>query len=125
MRKKERTPIGVADGISFDEGISEQIPEQKDFRSTPDIPRQVNSHGSDSPPHIPKTYYISHPRKGSKGGDLGRRKITPEKKKVQFSLTCTPEQKRRYMEAAELDRRKLPDFINNAIEEYISNHNLL
>ena len=69
-------------------------------------------------------YYTPKPKKGAKGGLLGRGSIEDKDRKVQFSVTCTQSQKERFLKAAQNDHRKLPDFICVAVEEYIKKHKL-
>lgn len=124
MRKKEeKESFGVADGFVFDNEIEETpIPE----RPKKEVPPKSTS--TESPEVDPNRcyskYYTPKPKKGAQGGLLGRGAVSEENRKVQFSLTCTPAQKQRFIEAAEKDHRKLPDFICIAVEEYIKNNNL-
>lgn len=67
-------------------------------------------------------YYDYHPKTGKKGGTLGRPRA--ETKRTQISIGCTESEKAFYKRAAASDGRKLPDFINRAVLEYVSNHNL-
>ena len=67
-------------------------------------------------------YYDYHPNTGKKGGTLGRPRA--ETKRTQISIGCTESEKAFYKRAAASDGRKLPDFINRAVLEYVSNHNL-
>ena len=67
-------------------------------------------------------YYEYHPKTGQKGGTLGRPR--QEVKRTQISIGCTEDEKELYKKAAIADNRKLPDFVNRAIMEYIENHNL-
>ena len=67
-------------------------------------------------------YYDYHPKTGQKGGTLGRPRT--ETKRTQISIGCTEEEKELYKRAAASDGRKLPDFVNRAILEYIENHGL-
>lgn len=89
--------------------ISEIVPE--------DIPSvDVNSTQGVNP------YYDYHPKTGQKGGSLGRPRT--ETKRTQISIGCTEAEKELYKKAATADGRKLPDFVNRAILEYIVNHGL-
>lgn len=67
-------------------------------------------------------YYKYHPKTGQKGGTLGRPRQTV--KRTQISIGCTEDEKELYKKAAIADNRKLPDFVNRAIMEYIENHGL-
>lgn len=124
MRKKNEASFGVADGLDFDSGI-EEITEEAETKMIVATEKkslvkktETGSKRSYSP------YYTPKPKKGSKGGTLGRGAVDESQRKMQFSLTCTSEQKKRFMEAAKKDKRKLPDFICMAVEEYIENHDL-
>lgn len=67
-------------------------------------------------------YYDYHPKTGARGGTLGApRKDT---KRTQISIGCTEDEKQLYKKAATADGRKLPDFVNRAVQEYIINHGL-
>ena len=67
-------------------------------------------------------YYEYHPKTGQKGGTLGRPRT--DTRRTQISIGCTEYEKELYKKAAVADKRKLPDFINRAIMEYIENHGL-
>lgn len=130
-RKKEskKNTFGVADGFEFNPDISkleeklEEKTEEKEIKvSTKKT--TIAAEGKIDPTRNYSKYYKPHPKVGSKGGTLGRGKIPSSERKIQFSVSCTAEQKARYMEAAKNDNRKLPDLVNRAIEEYIENHNL-
>lgn len=125
MRKKEPKPLGVADGFSFDNSSSN---EGQIIESTTVEPIVQQPSGTASTTAIPQRkyskYYTPNPKIGAKGGVLGRGPVEESERKVQFSVTCTPAQKEIYQKAALADGRKLPDFINKAIQEYIENHKL-
>lgn len=128
MRKKEPKPLGVAEGFSFDNSdpAEPQVVEEKTEATT--ILKPSNAPSSVSAPEVLERtyskYYTPKPKKGTKGGVIGRGPVEESERKVQFSVTCTPEQKATYQKAATADGRKLPDFVNKAIQEYIENHNL-
>lgn len=67
-------------------------------------------------------YYDYHPKIGKRGGTIGRPRQTS--KKTQMSIGCTEEEKQLYVKAAAAEERKLSEFINRAIKEYILNHGL-
>lgn len=116
--KKELS--GVADGLDFIVDVEdiEEATDENDDSSRETEKVKIDPNRSYSP------YYTPKPKKGSKGGILGRGAVDESQRKIQFSLTCTSSQKERFAEAAKKDRRKLPDFICMAVEEYIENHNL-
>ena len=129
MRKKNEASFGVADGFDFGSGTETIIeeatvetivtPEKKKKASAGKTEKtEIDSNRSYSP------YYTPKPKKGSKGGILGRGAVDESQRKIQVSLTCTSAQKERFAQAAKKDKRKLPDFICIAVEEYIKNHRL-
>ncbi len=125
MRKKEDKPsFGVTDGLDFGNNTEEIIkevivqPVAAPEKRPPAKNTEVDPHRSYS------IYYTPKPKKGAKGGTLGRGIVAESERKVQFSLTCTPVQKERFMKAAQNDHRKLSDFICLAVEEYIEKHGL-
>ena len=132
MRKKEEKTaggFGVADGLDFGADIEEIItPEEPKAKAEPKAKVKVKPAKTEvaeiDPNRCYSKYYSPKPKKGSKGGTLGRGSVDEKERKVQFSLTCTPAQKERFIEASQKDHRKLPDFICVAIEEYIENHGL-
>lgn len=87
-------------------------PQQK-VDSIPKTERKVKKEGS---------YYHYHPKTGNRGGSLGRPRATI--KRTQISIGCTEDEKELYRKAADADGRKLSDFVNKAIIEYIANHGL-
>lgn len=114
--KKSNNTGGVADGFEFtieQEGVDLVQPKRKVFKAEVDPTRAYSK------------YYTPKPKKGARGGTLGRGAVDADKKKVQFSMTVTPDQKLRFQEAALKERRKLPEFICLAVEEYIERHKLL
>lgn len=113
--KKELS--GVADGLDFIVDVEdiEEATDENDDSSRETEKVKIDPNRSYSP------YYTPKPKKGSKGGILGRGAVDESQRKIQFSLTCTSSQKERFAEAAKKDRRKLPDFICMAVEEYIEN----
>ena len=132
MRKKENTSFNVADGLDFGNEVEETIVSKENAPSEPlstqkppKAPaKKVVEEAEIDPTRNYSPYYTPKPKKGSKGGTLGRGAVDAEERKVQFSLTCTPAQKQMFADAAKKDRRKLPDFICIAVEEYIKNHGL-
>lgn len=138
MRKKEDKTaggFGVADGLDFGANFEESIEENELFEALrqkeepqpkpqPKIKPAKTEIAEIDPNRCYSKYYSPKPKKGSKGGTLGRGSVDEKERKVQFSLTCTPAQKERFIEASQKDHRKLPDFICVAVEEYIENHGL-
>lgn len=125
--KQKPTDLGVADGFDFSSDVTDI--EEIEVKASPPakkkkeptikpVPDDVKT--EDDIGHNP--YYDYHPKKGARGGSLG----APRKKarKVQISIGCTVEEKQLYQRVAAKDGRKLPDFVNTAIKEYIDNHNL-
>lgn len=123
MRKKNKIiekSGGVADDLIFDEkSVEKALNDSNSASSMPPISPSTELHNATY-----KKYYKPHPKKGKYGGDLGRPIVDVSIRKVQFSITCTPADKIRYQEAAKKDHRKLPDFIKNALDEYINQHHL-
>lgn len=77
--------------------------------------------GGNSPQGV-NPYYDYHPKTGKRGGTIGRPRA--EEKRLQISFSCTEANKERFKRGAAADGRKLSDFINQAITEYIKNHNI-
>lgn len=134
MRKKEsKNSYGVADDISFD-NESENIDTQPDNLQTsstePATPTENNVNKRNTTPtkvdpnRYYSKYYTPKPRLGEKGGVMGRGAVSESERRIQFSVTCTPEEKELYKNAAKKDDRSFPDFIRKALKEYIENHNL-
>ena len=127
MRKKNKISFGVTEGLDFGSDIEDTVKETIS-ETVVDSTKKVSVRKMEiveiDPNRSYSPYYTPKPKKGSKGGILGRGAVEESNRKVQFSLTCTPAQKERFIEAAKKDRRKLPDFICVAIEEYIENHGL-
>lgn len=132
MRKKEDKTaggFGVADGLDFGADIEETVTIEEPTTKAEPKPQQKTKPAKTETAEIDPNrcyskYYSPKPKKGSKGGTLGRGSVDEKERKVQFSLTCTPAQKERFIEASQKDHRKLPDFICVAVEEYIENHGL-
>lgn len=129
MRKKDnKTTLGVADGLDFFNIEEEPVRELPKIEKESSEPKKTstleNQPAEVDPTRNYSPYYIPKPKLGSKGGKLGRGSVPESERKVQFSLTCTPAQKEMFAEAAKKEKRKLPDFICIAVEEYIQNHNL-
>jgi len=99
-------------GLQFevDQGLDE-IPIQKEEKVLDKSPGSVNR------------YYTYHPKSGSKGGQLGAPRV--QERRVQISIGCTEAEKSLYQKAAKADGRKLSDFVNHAIYEYLHNHNII
>lgn len=118
--KSEKEELsGVADGFDFTgdtEDVEEEAANKTSAGKTEKV--EIDPNRSYSP------YYRPKPKKGSKGGTLGRGAVDESQRKIQFSLTCTSSQKERFAQAAKKEKRKLPDFICMAVEEYIENHGL-
>ena len=132
MRKKEdktTSGFGVADGLDFGADIEETVRiEEHTVKAEPKKPTKTKPAKTETaeidPNRSYSKYYTPKPKKGSKGGTLGRGSVKAEERKVQFSVTCTPAQKESFLKASEKEKRKLPQFICIAVEEYIKNHNL-
>lgn len=132
MRIKEDKPkattpkkeFGVADGLDFGTEVNETEIEEKVITPTPPKKKKVTINSEIDPSRNYNKYYTPKPKVGSKGGKLGRGSVDEKERKVQFSLTCTKDQKERFTEASKTEHRKLPEFICLAVEEYIKNHNL-
>lgn len=105
-----RESFGEKTQTSFE--FHQEEPQQK-ADSMPKAERKVKKEGS---------YYHYHPRTGNRGGSLGRPRAII--KRTQISIGCTEDEKELYRKAAAADGRKLPDFVNKAIMEYITNHGL-
>lgn len=117
---------GVADGFNFDEkSIEKELAgSETSFQNSPSADSVSSSSSQILHNSTYKKYYKPHPKKGKRGGDLGRPLVDVSIRKVQFSITCTPSDKNRFQEAAKKDHRKLPDFVKNALDEYIERHHL-
>ena len=103
----------VANGFDY----GDHVEDSSDYNSE-------NKKASIDPNRCYSPYYTPKPKLGSKGGILGRGAVDKSERKVQFSVTCTPDQKKNFQEAAKKDGRSLPNFVCKAIEEYIYNNNL-
>lgn len=86
--------------------------------------RQKSDSDIDSDKPSYKSGYKAHPKEGKNGGRLGRPVLSERQRKVQFNVTCTPDQKESYKKAAERENVSLPAFINRAIEDYIKRNKL-
>lgn len=123
--EEKNDSFGVTDGLDFGieaEETTEEVVEQP--TATPKPKKAATTKAEVDPNRNYSPYYTPKPKLGSKGGTLGRGAVDKSERKVQFSLTCTPAQKEMFSEAAKKEKRKLPDFICLAVEEYIENHNL-
>ena len=131
---RDKTPshtnsFGVADGFDFNPAeedttnvASPAMPSASPKASVakkpskPPVKAQTTDQGKNP-------YYQYHPKTGSRGKALGApRKEAP---RTQISIGCTVEDKSLYIQAAAADGRKLPDFVNTAVKEYIRNHKLV
>ena len=123
--KNQQPPLGVADGFDFEpEQVEEPVMEEvKKPTKAPSKPPEEKSITSLDGRSYSK-YYTPQPKRGKKGGVIGHPPVNDEDRKIQFSVSCTQSQKEQYQEAAKKDGRKLPDFVNRAIQEYIKNHGL-
>ncbi len=119
--------FGVTDGLDFvmeaEEVVEQPVATPKQPKKTP-AKKATTTKAEVDPNRAYSPYYTPKPKLGSKGGTLGRGAVDKSERKVQFSLTCTPAQKEMFSEAAKKEKRKLPEFICLAVEEYIRNHNL-
>ena len=115
--KKPPTP-GVSDGFSFANVAGRASPDPALDLGLQNIPVDAD----ESTPRAANKYYTYHPKSGSKGGNLG----APRKKEhmTQISIGCTEEEKRIYKAAAKADKRKLSDFISEAVMFYIDSRGL-
>ncbi len=122
---KVAKPLGVADGFDFETELIEEpvVEEVKNPANSLTKPPEENPI-AESDGRTYSKYYTPQPRRGKKGGVLGHPPVNAEDRKIQFSVSCTQREKKRYQEAAKKDNRKLPDFVNTAIREYIENHRL-
>lgn len=121
MRKKtsKKQEFDVADGLNFESNISVSNSNADESQNNLDTTANVD------PTRSYSKYYKPKPRKGARGGTLGRGPVSEENRKTQFSLTCTKQQRARFQEAAKNENRNLSNFICLAVEEYIKNHDLL
>ena len=124
---------------AFDGMESYQVPRTSQEQSVSDISQNTKilepkHQEASSPKHnVPEShdetmgnkYYNYHPKTGNRGGTLGAPRISDNEKKVSVSFTCTKAQKELYRTAAAADGRNFPAFVNQAILEYIENHNLI
>lgn len=123
--EKPTTEFGVADGLDFGNEIDESEKVVEEIAKAPEKKKRATTPKAEIDPNRSYSkYYTPKPKTGSKGGTLGRGSVAEKERKVQFSLTCTPAQKQRFIDASEKEHRKLPDFICLAVEEYIEKHNL-
>lgn len=133
---KEEKTFDVAGGLNFDtsfddDSTTNEAVEPAVIKPAEDTKAQKVSTLKKAPAKVDENtsgeygrYYTPKPKLGSKGRKLGRKVVQKTERKIQFSVTCTAEQKERFIEAAQNDRRKLPEFVCLAIEEYIANHRL-
>lgn len=125
--KQKPAAFGVADGFDFSSDVTEA--EEIEVKASPPAKKKkeptikpVSDDVKTEDDIGQNPYYDYHPKKGARGGSLGAPR--KETRRVQISIGCTVEDKQLYQSAAEKDGRKLPDFVNTAIKEYIENHNL-
>lgn len=133
MRPKE-DKLGVADGIIFEgaEEVSETSePKKEPKKATPKKQTPKKTPKKEAEEQVVSAsgrtyskYYTPKPKKGARGGTLGRGPVNEKDRIIQFSVSCTAKQKERYKKAAAKEGTRFPDFINNAIQEYIENHDL-
>ncbi len=125
QQQKVTKPLGVADGFDFEpEQVEESVIEEvKKPTKAPNNPPEEKSITSLDGRSYSK-YYTPQPKRGKKGGVIGHPPVSDEERKIQFSVSCTQSQKEQYQAAAKKDGRKLPDFVNKAVQEYIENHGL-
>lgn len=127
--EKVSKPLGVADGFDFDAEDYEDTP-SIEVKEPPKKTAKIKKEPSKKPTPTAagertySKYYTPQPKLGKKGGVIGHPPVNEEDRKIQFSVSCTQRQKEQYQEAARKDGRKLPDFVNRAIQEYIENHGL-
>ncbi|MCR5083862.1 MAG: hypothetical protein K6B15_10365 [Parasporobacterium sp.] len=116
---KNPEPLGVADDLDFS---TDNLDDEEEIFKTSISPLSKGSNTTAKTDDGKNPYYTYHPKLGEKGKALG----APRKDvhRIQISIGCTKEEKILYQKAAKADRRKLPDFVNVAIHEYIENHNL-
>ena len=122
---KVSKPLGVAEGFDFNADNLEDttsIEVSEPPKAKKEQPQKSSSNNSEERTY--SKYYTPKPKVGKRGGVIGRPPIKEEDRKSQFSVSCTERQKEYYKEAARKDGRKLPDFVNKAIQEYIENHGL-
>lgn len=118
---------------SFGESVSEGL--QSTYSLASGTPPEITTEAKETPLKERKKqeketmrtagsnpYYDYHPRTGARGGKLGAPR--KEQKRTQISIGCTEEEKSLYKKAADADGRKLPEFVNQAIKEYIQRHGL-
>lgn len=116
--------FGVADGIDFSDSVREEIPEKEALVQKDEKISMEKASADFYTNRSYSKYYTPKPQIGARGGILGRPPIEEDERKIQFSVSCTKGMKELYQRAAKADGKKFPDFINNAIQEYITNHNL-
>lgn len=121
-RNKEAKSTPVAEGFDFSNTVEEE-PEIKIEKTEVKEPDSAEKKLQDDSRTYSK-YYKPHPKKGAKGGALGKPAVDEKERKRSVSIQLSNNQKERYNKAAANDRRKWPDFVVAAIEEYIENHNL-
>ena len=123
--QKVAKPLGVADGFDFEaELVEEPVIEEvkKPAKAQIKPPKEAPIAVSDGRTY--SKYYTPQPKLGKKGGVIGHPPVNDEDRKIQFSVSCTQSQKEQYQAAAKKDGRKLPDFVNRALQEYIEKHGL-
>lgn len=121
-RNKEAKSTPVAEGFDFSNTVEDE-PEIKIEKTEVKEPDSSEKKLQDDSRTYSK-YYKPHPKKGAKGGALGKPAVDEKERKRSVSIQLSNNQKERYNKAAANDRRKWPDFVVAAIEEYIENHNL-
>lgn len=120
-RNKEKTP-SVADGFDFSKSNEDET--EIIIEKTEVVKQDSSEEKLQDDSRTYSKYYKPHPKKGAKGGALGKPAVDEKERKRSVSIQLSNNQKDRYNKAAANDRRKWPDFVVAAIEEYIENHNL-
>lgn len=128
MRKKEpKETFGITDDLEF--GIdnwpsAEENAGQLEVTPTAKKATLKLKDVEPDPDRIYTPYYKPRPKEGPCGGKIGRGAVPDEKRIIQFTMSCTKNQKQRFMDAAEKENRRLPNFICNAVEYYIKKNGL-
>ncbi len=121
-RNKKVKPTSVAEGFDFGNSVEDE-PEII-IEKTEVVKKESSEEKILDDSRTYSKYYKPHPKKGAKGGALGKPAVDEKERKRSVSIQLSNNQKERYNKAATKDRRKWPDFVVAAIEEYIENHNL-
>lgn len=128
MRKKEpKETFGIVDDLEFGIDNWPQTEENVGLPETMPAVKKTVLKLKDveiDPNRIYTPYYKPRPKEGPCGGKIGRGAVPDEKRIIQFTMSCTKNQKQRFMDAAEKENRRLPNFICNAVEDYIRRNGL-